>query len=230
MPFSRLKQLIGESRFETLSTKTVCIVGLGGVGGSAAEAIARSGFGKILLVDQDIIEKSNINRQIVALQSTIGMPKVDVMKERILDINPDCQVDTLHMFYNETTKDKLWQQPIDFIIDAIDTITYKIDLVQEAFQRNIPIISVMGTGNKYCPEQLDIMPLSETSYDPIARVMRQKLKHRLPLQQIMVVASKEPPTKVDSMTMSPSSNAFVPNTAGILAANYIFLQAIGKTT
>lgn len=230
MPFSRLKQLIGEPLFDVISTKTVCIVGLGGVGGSAAEAIARSGFGHVILVDQDTIEPSNMNRQLVALHSSIGKPKVEVMKERIQDINPGCQVDVLHMFYNAETKHKLWQLNIDYVIDAIDTITYKIDLVKEAYQRHIPIISVMGTGNKYHPEKLDIIPLGKTSYDPIARVMRQKLKHTLNIDKVMVVASLEPPTKVDSMTMRPSSNAFVPNTAGIMAANHIFLQAIGKRT
>lgn len=230
MPFSRLKQLIGESTFETISSKTVCIVGLGGVGGSAAEAIARSGFGHIILVDQDIVEESNINRQVVALHSTIGRAKVDVMKARILDINPSCKVDTLHMFYNNETKNQLFAYSIDYMIDAIDTITFKIDLVTEAFRRKIPIISVMGTGNKYHPEQLDILPLDKTSYDPIARVMRQKLKRTVNIHKVMVVASTEPPTKVDSQTMSPSSNQFVPNTAGILAANYIFLHTIGKRT
>lgn len=227
MPFSRLRQLIGEDAFHRLQSKTVCIVGLGGVGGSAAEAIARSGFQRIILVDQDIVEESNINRQVVALHSTIGLPKVDVMKARILDINPRCKVDTYHMFYNDETKDVLWQQQIDYLIDAIDTMTYKIDIIKECHARGIPMISVTGTGNKYHPEQLDIMPLAKTAYDPIARVLRQKLKQFMDLKDIYVVASNEPPMKVDSMTTSPSSNAFVPNTAGILAANYIFLKAIG---
>lgn len=230
MRFSRLEQLIGPEKVQLLADKTVLIVGLGGVGGNAAEAIARSGFGHIILVDQDTVELSNMNRQLVALESTLGHPKVDVMKQRIGEINPNCDVQTHYLFYNNETKNDIWASTIDYVIDCIDTITYKIDILIETNKRNIPCISVMGTGNKFHPEKLDIIPLSKTEYDPIARVIRGKLRNTMDLHKVMTVASKERPDKVDSQTMSPSSNAFVPNTAGILAASYIFNLAIHETT
>ncbi len=226
MIFSRLIQLIGEERFTKIKNSTVLIFGLGGVGGNAVEAIARSGFGTIILVDKDTVEESNINRQLLALHSTIGKPKTEILKQRINDINPECNVITYQMFYNFESKDLIWDNKIDYIIDCIDTITFKIDIVKEAIKRKIPFISVMGTGNKYHPEKLEIIPLSKTEYDPIARVMRNKLKKEYNLNKIFVVASKEVPEKVDSTKQSPSSNAFVPNTAGLIAASYIFNKAI----
>jgi tRNA A37 threonylcarbamoyladenosine dehydratase len=230
MSLSRLELLIGPEKIALLQSKTVLIVGLGGVGGNATEAIARSGFGTIILVDQDKVETSNINRQLVATNDTIGKAKVDVMKNRIVAINPSCNVITYELFYDFDTKQQVWNHSIDYVIDCIDTITFKIDLVKEAFTRNIPIISVMGTGNKYQPEALTIIPLSKTSYDPIARVMRQKLRGVVPLKEVMVVASTEQPQKPLKPTSSPASNAFVPNTAGILAASFIFRKAIGEIT
>ena len=224
--FERLIQLIGKEKIDKLTKSTVLIFGLGGVGGSAVEAIARSGFGTIILVDNDTVELSNINRQLVALHSTINKPKVDVLKERISDINPRCVVKTYNLFYDFESKHKIWENKIDYVIDCIDTITFKIDIVKECFSRNIPLISVMGTGNKYHPEKLEIIPLSKTEYDPIAKVMRHKLRTDFNLNKIMVVASKEVPEKVDSTKQSPSSNAFVPNTAGLLAASYIFNKAL----
>lgn len=224
--FERLIQLIGEEKVAKLKNSTVLIFGLGGVGGNAVEAIARSAFGTIILVDKDTVEMSNINRQLVALNSTIDLPKTEVLKQRILDINPHCNVITYNLFYNFDTKDQIWENKIDYVIDCIDTMTFKIDIAKECQSRNITHISVMGTGNKFHPEKLEIIPLSKTEYDPIARVLRNKLKKECNLSKIMVVASKEAPLKVDSTTTSPSSNAFVPNTAGILAASYIFNKAI----
>lgn len=228
MSFARLQDQITPEQFTALTSSTVLIVGLGGVGGHAAEAIARSAFGTIILVDHDDVSPSNINRQIVAMHSTIGQPKIDVMKQRILDINPDCIVHTHHTFYDDDTKAEIWAHSIDYVIDCIDTITYKMDLVREAMQREIPIISVMGTGNKLQPEQLAIVPLSKTEYDPIARVMRQKLRHEVDMSRIPVVLSKEVPLKKD--VPYPTSNSFVPSTAGILAASYMFRIAIGEIT
>lgn len=226
MRFSRLVQLIGQEKVNKLKDKTVLIFGIGGVGGNAVESIARSGFGNIILVDKDVIDESNINRQLIALDSTIGLPKVEVMKSRIHEINPDCKVTTYQEFYNFETKDKIWDHTIDYVIDCIDTITFKIDIIRECMSRGITFISSMGTGNKYHPEKLEIIPLSKTEYDPIARVIRGKLKKEFNLNKIIVVASKEQPEKVDSTVMSPSSNSFVPNTAGLLAASYIFNKAI----
>ena len=224
--FSRLIQLIGKEKMNKITNSSVLIFGLGGVGGNASEAIARSGYGTIILVDKDTVDLSNINRQLVATTKTIGRKKVEVLKERILEINPNCHVVTYNTFYNFETKDIIWENKIDYVIDCIDTITFKIDIVKECQNRNIPQISVMGTGNKSHPEKLEIIQLSKTEYDPIARVMRNKLKKEYNLNNIIVVASKEIPTKVDSTKLSPSSNAFVPNTAGLIAASYIFNKTI----
>lgn len=228
MIFSRLIKLIGKEKFQEIQDKSVLIFGLGGVGGNATEAIARSGFGTIILVDNDTIDESNINRQIIALNSTVNKIKTEVMKERILDINPQCTVITYQRFYDFNTKEDIWNNKIDYVIDCIDTITYKIDIIKECISRDITFISVMGTGNKFYPEKLEILPLSKTEYDPIARVIRGKLNKEYNLKKIMVVASKEAPLKVDSTVNSPFSNSFVPNTAGILAASYIFNKVISK--
>ena len=228
MIFSRLIKLIGQEKFKLLQDKTVLIFGLGGVGGNATEAIARSGFGTIIIVDNDTVDESNINRQIIALNSTVNKVKIEVMKERILDINPQCNVITYYQFYDFNTKENIWNNKIDYVIDCIDTITYKIDIIKECISRDIIFISVMGTGNKFYPEKLEILPLSKTEYDPIARVIRGKLNRDYNLKKIMVVASKEVPLKVDSTIDSPFSNSFVPNAAGILAASYIFNKEISE--
>mgnify|MGYP002641062275 CR=1 FL=1 len=226
MRYSRLEQLIGKEKLEKIQDKTVLIFGLGGVGGNATESIARSGFGTIILVDKDVVDITNLNRQIIALDSTLGLNKTDVMKTRILDINPRCNVITHTIFYNFETKSQIWEHHIDYVIDCIDTVTFKLDIIRECINRHISFISVMGTGNKFHPEKLDIMKLSKTMYDPIARVLRQKLRKETNIDKIMVVASSEQPLKVDSAKYSPSSNSFVPNTAGLLAASYIFNKAI----
>ena len=227
MRFSRLIQLIGNQKLQKITDSTVLIFGIGGVGGSAIEAIARSGYGTIILVDKDTVDASNINRQIIALDSTVTKLKTEVMKQRIHDINPECNVITYPLFYNFETKDAIWENKIDYVIDCIDTITFKIDIIRECVKRDIKLISVMGTGNKFHPEKLELIPLSKTEYDPIARVIRNKLRKELNIDKIMVVASKEVPLKVNSQEFSPSSNAFVPNTAGIIAASYIFNLTIG---
>ena len=230
MSFSRLIQLIGNERYELIKQTTVAIVGLGGVGGHAAEAIARSAFSKLILVDPDIIEDSNLNRQLIALHSTVGERKVDVMEQRIKDINPACEVIKLPMFYKPETRDRLFEHKIDFIIDAIDMIPFKADLIASAHERHIDIISVMGTGRKQHPEQLALTTLAKTAYDPVARTLRQRLKDVLDLRQVMVISSTEPPKDLDSTDNGPCSNAFVPATAGILAANYVYLKTIGNVT
>lgn len=226
MIFERTIQLIGMEKFNKLQGTTVLVFGIGGVGGHVIEALVRSGIGKIILVDRDVVDESNMNRQIIALKSTIGKAKTEIMKERILDINPLCEVRTYHMFYDFESKSKIWENEIDFVVDCIDTITFKIDIIKECIERDIKMISVMGTGNKFHPEKLEILPLSKTEQDPIARVIRTKLRKLHINNKVMVVASKEPPLKVDSSTHSPSSNAFVPATAGLLAASYVFNEVI----
>lgn len=224
MRFERLEKQIGKENVEKLQDKTVLIFGVGGVGGHAIESIARSAFGTIIIVDKDTVDITNINRQIIALSSTIGTPKVDVMKQRIKDINPDCNVITYQTFYDFETKETIWDNKIDYVIDCIDTMTFKIDIIKTSIEKEIPYISVMGTGNKFHPEKLDIMPLSKTEYDPIAKVLRKKLRTDYNLNKIPVVASKEIPFKTNTNT--PSSNSYVPATAGIIAASYIFNKAL----
>ncbi len=226
MKFERTIQLIGEEKFALLKNSTVLVVGLGGVGGHATEALARSGIGKLIIVDKDVVDESNINRQIIALDSTIGLPKTVVMKERLLDINKDLDVLTYHTFYNFDTKDEIFSNDIDYVIDAIDTITFKIDIIKECLKRNIPFISSMGQGNKLHPELLEISELSKTSYDPLAKVIRKKLRSEGIQGKVPVVYSKEEPNKTDTAVLSPASNSFVPAAAGLLAASYIINKII----
>lgn len=221
MRFRRTVELIGSEKYALLTNSTVLVVGLGGVGGHACEALARSGIGHFILVDKDVVDDSNINRQIIALTSTIGMPKVDVMKARIFEINPEATVITYHSFYNEETKEAILNHNIDFICDCIDTVTWKIDVIKEALSRNINIISSMGMGNKLHPEFIEISELKKTSYDPIARVIRSKFKMERINGKVPVVYSKEQPFKVDQTRLTPASNAFVPATAGLIVASYV---------
>lgn len=219
MKFNRLELLVGDTGIERLSTKTVLVLGIGGVGGHCAMTLARSGIGSIILVDKDVVDITNINRQIVALHSTIGLHKVEVLKTRILDVNPDCTVITYHQFYNEESKKEILSNNIDFICDCIDTITFKIDIIKESLNRKIPIISSMGAGNKFHPELLEISLLSKTMYDPIAKVIRTKLRREKIFDQVPVVFSKEIPLKTENNVIG--STSFVPSTAGILCASYV---------
>jgi tRNA A37 threonylcarbamoyladenosine dehydratase len=218
MELTRLEALIGSKQLQSLREKTVLVVGLGGVGGHCAMALARSGIGKMIIVDKDSVDISNINRQIVALYSTIGRPKVGVLKERILDVNKDCEVVTYHLFYNEESKEEIFSHQIDFVCDCIDTITFKIDIIKEALNRNIPFISAMGAANKMKPELLEISELSKTEYDPIAKVIRTKLRKEKIKGKVPVVYSKEVPLKNEENILG--SNSFVPSSMGLLAASY----------
>lgn len=226
MIYSRIVQMIGQEKINKLHASTVLVLGLGGVGGHVAESLARSGIGTLIIVDKDIVDESNMNRQIIALTSTLNQPKVTVMKERIKEINPSINVITYHEFYNFETKHKILNHQIDFICDCIDTITFKIDIIKESLQRNIPIISSMGTGNKLHPEKLQIADIFDTSYCPIARVIRQKLKKEKITGKVPVVYSTEEPKKVDSTKQSPSSTAFVPGTSGLIMAGYVVRKLI----
>ncbi len=226
MIFKKTIELIGEDKFNLLQNSTVLVVGLGGVGGHATEALARSGIGKLIIVDQDIVDETNINRQIIALSSTIGLPKTVVMKERLLDINKNLKVITYHTFYNFETKTEIFNHKIDYVIDAIDTITFKIDIIKECLNRGIPFISSMGQGNKLHPELLEISEITKTSYDPIAKIIRTKLKKEGIIGKVPVVYSKEEPCSQNSKERSPASNSFVPAVAGLLAASYIVNKII----
>lgn len=228
--FERTELLIGKDKLDILQNSHVAVFGIGGVGGYVVEALARSGIGKIDLIDNDDICLSNINRQIIATHSTIGQAKVEVAKERVLSINPNAEVNTFKIFYTPETKDKIDLSKYDYIVDAIDTVTAKISLVEEAKKYNIPIICSMGTGNKMYPERLEITDISKTSVCPLARVMRTELKKR-GIKKVKVVYSKEAPIKVDKLSdknkrQVPGSNAFVPPVAGLIIAAEVIKDLI----
>ena len=227
MIFERTIQLIGEENLNILQNSTVLVLGIGGVGGHATDALARGGIGTLILVDEDVVEPSNINRQLVALHSTIGLPKVDVMKQRILDINPDCNVITYHTFFDNSNLDTIFGHDIDFVLDCIDTITYKIVAIKESLKREIKIISSMGAGNKFHPERLEIAMLSKTTHDPIARIIRIQLRRSRVIGDIPVVFSTESQQKVDSHVLKPSSNSYVPSSFGIAMASHVINTLIG---
>lgn len=235
--FSRTERLLGKEAVEKLKQCRVAVFGVGGVGGYVAEALARSGIGAIDLIDHDQVSPSNINRQIIALMSTVGRKKVDVMEERIHDINPDCRVEKHACFYLPETKDQFDFSVYDYVVDAVDTVTAKIQIVMEAEENHVPVISCMGAGNKLNPAAFEVADLSETSVCPLARVMRRELKKR-GIENLKVVYSKEKARKpftsgekdVDQETtrkVAPGSVAFVPSVAGLIAASEVVRDLVG---
>lgn len=219
--FTRTINLIGEENFEKLQKSHVMIFGCGGVGSYAVEAIARAGVGEITVIDSKTVGVSNINRQLVAYNSTVGKNKVDVEKERIADINPDCVVNTVTEFFDENSSLSL---DCDYIVDAIDSVPSKIFLVQKAMEKGIPVISSMGTGNKMCPEMLEISDISKTSVCPLAKKMRLELRKK-GIKHLKVVYSKEIPVV---KCIPPASNSFVPAAAGLLLASVVVRDLIEK--
>lgn len=223
--FSRFALLVGEENIQKLNQTHVIVFGVGGVGGYVVEALVRSGIEHITIVDNDVVSLSNLNRQIIATQETIGQKKVDVMKKRILSINPQCDVTTLDMFYLPETADQIDLSSYDYVVDAIDTITSKIELAVRCDQK-IPLISSMGTGNKMNPALLEVSDLYKTSVCPLAKVMRRELKKRH-IQHLKVVYSKEIPIKpqqsneVTNKRTVPGSTSFVPSSAGLLIASEV---------
>ena len=216
--FQREELLIGE-KISILNNKTVLVLGLGGVGGYVTESLARCGIGHLILIDYDIVDISNINRQIIALHSNIGKKKTDCFKERIKDINPKCIVDTLDIFYGEETKDLIFNQHIDYIIDCCDSLESKKILILEANKRNIPIICSMGTGNKFHPELFSITTLNKTEYDPLAKKLRFLLKdYKEILKSTNVLYSKEVPQPFKGKIGSIS---YVPSVAGLLLTSFV---------
>lgn len=223
--FSRFELLVGEDNIQKLNQSHVIVFGVGGVGGYVVEALVRSGIGHITIVDNDVISLSNLNRQIIATQETIGQKKVDVMKKRILSIHPECDVTTLDMFYLPETANQIDLSQYDYVVDAIDTITSKIELAVRCDQK-IPLISSMGTGNKMNPALLQVSDIYKTSVCPLAKVMRRELKKRR-VKHLKVVYSQELPMKPfasDEITHKrtiPGSTAFVPSSAGLLIASEV---------
>ncbi len=225
--FSRLELMFGKESVQKLKTKKVIVFGIGGVGSYTIEALARSAVGKIDLVDNDIISTSNINRQLIALNSTIGKNKTDIAKQRLLDINSELDIETYKMFFLPENKNEIDFSKYDYIIDAIDTVTSKIALVECANKYNIPIISSMGTGNKINPTMLEVSDIYKTSVCPLARVMRQELKKRN-IKNLKVVYSKETPIKIQNTKEKnvPSSNSFVPSVCGLIIASEVIKDLI----
>ena len=221
--FERTKTLIGKDALEKLKNSRIAIFGIGGVGGYTAEALVRSGIGEIDLIDNDTINPTNLNRQIVALHSTIGQFKVDVMKNRALDINPNIKIHTHKTFFNDETIEQFNFSKYNYIVDAIDSTKSKLLLIETAKNLNIPIISSMGTGNKLDPTKFEITDISKTSVCPLARVIRIELKKR-GIKNLKVLYSKEIPIKNNSRT--PSSISFVPPSAGLIIASEVIKDII----
>lgn len=231
--FSRAELLLGEEALEKLRSARVALFGIGGVGSFAAEALARGGVGHITLVDGDTVSITNINRQLIALHSTVGKEKTAVMAERIADISPETEVETYPVVYGAENLDLLDFSTYDYVIDAIDTVTSKLILIEEAKKAGVPVISCMGTGNKFHPERFEVTDISKTSVCPLAKVMRKELKVR-GIKNVKVVYSKEEPQKPAESTETgkrqiPGSLSFVPPVAGLLLAGEVIRHIAGIT-
>jgi len=225
---NRTTMLIGKENVEKLKQKAVAVFGIGGVGSYTAEALVRSGIGSIMLVDKDVIDITNINRQLIADTTTIGMSKVEVAKQRYLKINPNLKISTYELFYNKDTYTDFPLDNCDYIVDAIDTITSKLLLIEESKKRNIEIISSMGTGNKLDPTKFEISDISKTSVCPLAKTVRQELKKRN-IKNVKVVYSKEEIKRNDTIDKRiPSSISFVPSVCGLIIASEVVNDLISQ--
>ncbi len=245
--FSRTQLLVGEDGMEALANARVAIFGIGGVGGYVCEALVRSGVGKFVLVDDDKVCLTNLNRQIIATRKTVGRYKVEVMKERMLEINPKAEIEVRQCFYLPENKDEFDFSQYDYVVDAVDTVTAKIQIVMEAQAAGVPVMSSMGAGNKMNPAMFEVADIYKTSVDPLARVMRRELKKRR-VKHLKVVYSKEQPIRpLEDMSIScrtncicppgakhkcterrdiPGSNAFVPSVAGMIIAGEVVKDLI----
>lgn len=246
--FSRTQLLLGKTAMEHLAGRCVAVFGVGGVGSFAAEAIARCGVGRLILVDDDTVCLTNLNRQIIALHSTIGRPKVEVMRERVLDINPRCEVTAIQKFFSAETAGEFDLASCDYVVDAIDTVSAKIALIEYAQKLGVPIISSMGAGNKLDPTRLEVADIYETSVCPLARVMRRELRKR-GIPALKVVYSREearkpltdeaascrencvcPPGAARNCAVRrqvPGSVSFVPSVAGLIIAAEVIKDLAG---
>ena len=221
--FDRLLKLISIEELDKLKNTNVLLVGVGGVGGYALEALVRAGIGNITIVDADIVEESNLNRQIISLHSNLGKSKVEVASTRALDINPNLKIDTINEFITSDNINILFNKKYDYIIDACDTITTKVLLIKEAKLRNINIISCMGTGNRFDPSKIQICDIYKTNYDPLSKIMRKLLKEEN-IKKADVIYSSEIPIKTSDRT--PGSTSLVPSVAGIYAASYVVRKVL----
>ena len=228
--FSRTRMLLGEDAMARLAAARVAVFGIGGVGGHIVEALARSGVGTLELIDNDTVSLTNINRQIIALHSTLGMPKVEAARARVLDICPQTRVITHQAFFTPETADRFDFTQYSYVVDAIDTVSGKIELAVRAHAAGVPVLSCMGAGNKLDPTAFEVTDISKTSVDPLARVMRRELRKR-GIEHLTVVYSREPArTPLPDPDMEaergqrrsvPASNAFVPAVAGLIAASKV---------
>lgn len=222
--FSRSAMLLGDTGMQNLQKARVAVFGVGGVGGHAVEALARSGVGKIDIFDNDTVSVSNFNRQIIATDKTLGMPKVDAARDRILEINPLCGVSVFNVFYSSENSSLYNLSVYDYVIDAIDSVSSKIELIMKAKDAGVRIISSMGTGGKLDPTMLEISDISKTSVCPLARVMRRELRTR-GINHLKVLYSKEEPIKKtvgeDGSRHAPGSVSFVPSVAGLIIAGEV---------
>lgn len=239
--FSRTELLFGKEAMNKLAGARVAVFGIGGVGGYTVEALVRSGIGEIDLIDSDRVNLTNLNRQIIAVRSTIGKYKVDVMKERIMDINPDVRVHVHKCFYLPETKEEFDFSLYDYVVDAVDTVTAKLQLVEEAQAAGVPVISSMGAGNKLDPTAFQVSDIYKTSVCPLAKVMRRELKKR-GIKKLKVVYSQELPAAADPEALStfseepsptaprkrsvPGSVAFVPSVAGLIIAGEVIKDLV----
>lgn len=231
--FLRTEMLIGKDAVEKLNNSRVAVFGVGGVGGYVVESLSRAGVGNIDIIDNDTISVSNLNRQIIALNSTVGKNKVDVLKARLLDINPNLKVETYKCFFTRNTEFDF--SKYDYVVDAIDTVVGKLELITRAKSANVPIICSMGTGNKMNPTMFEVADISKTSVCPLAKVIRQELKKRR-IKKVKVVYSKEMPLKpivtedMDVETkggrIAPASNSFCPAVAGLIIASEVIKDLI----
>lgn len=229
--FVRQLSAIGEEGIERLCASRVIVFGVGGVGGFAVEALCRAGVGQIDIVDGDRISVSNINRQLIALHSTVGRSKVEVMRERMLDINPDVVVNTFDMFYLPENADSIDLSAYDYVIDAVDTVSAKLEIIERASRANVGIISAMGAGNKLDPTRFEVSDIYKTSVCPLARTMRRELKAR-GIKKLPVVYSSEEPCDcigIDPKTGKPipSSMSFVPSVMGLIIAGEVIKHICG---
>ncbi|MEC0202395.1 tRNA threonylcarbamoyladenosine dehydratase [Paenibacillus lautus] len=242
--FSRTELAIGPEGLEVMKNSTVAVLGIGGVGAIAVEALARTGVGRIILIDKDVVDITNINRQIHALTTTVGQKKADLMVDRVKLINPECEAIALNMFYTEETYEELFKFDLDYVIDASDTIIYKVHLIKECLRRGIPIISSMGAANKMDPTKFQVADISKTSMDPIARIVRTKLRKDGIKKGVKVVFSLEEPMKprqdvtkkivpenapeIRKAKQPPASNAFVPPVAGLIMVSVTVKELLEK--
>ncbi|MCI5790149.1 MAG: ThiF family adenylyltransferase [Tenericutes bacterium] len=222
--YVRLEKVIGKDKVDDLGQKCVLVIGCGGVGGYVCEALARSNIGRLIIVDFDVVDVTNINRQIIALESTIGQKKVDVLEKRLKDINSNLDVVKIDSFIGVDNIEVLFKDKLDYLVDACDSIKTKLALIDECLKRKIPFVSSMGTGNKLDPTKLDVVDIRKTVNDPLARIIRKYVKDKKIKDKVMVLSSTEVPVKTGERT--PGSTAFVPGTAGLILASFVVRNLI----